>query len=179
MIKRYLPYALLYVLGVVSAWGVFQFTQTSGNPVQTASATAQPSKSGIRSAKSRRPVKAAPRIVTTKRAANKERAVKKQRVAMKQPARKSGASSSKLRTAVAKGDQRTVKRLLGTKKFDVNAVDRRGLGLLMTAVQKGHSDVARQLIKAGAKVDVKSPAGDTPLMVAARSGDPVIVHMLL
>jgi len=179
MIKRYLPYALLYVLGVVSAWGVFQFTQTSGKPVQTASATTQPSKLAIRSAKSRRPVKAAPRIATTKRTANNERTVKKQRVAVKKPARKSGASSSKLRAAVAKGDQRTVKRLLATKKFNVNTVDRRGLGLLLTAVQKGHSDVARHLIKAGANVDVKSRAGDTPLMVAARSGDPVIVHMLL
>ncbi len=179
MIKRYLPYALLYVLGVVSAWGVFQFTQTSDNPVQSASATTQPSKLAIRSAKSRRPVTAAPRIATTKRAARNERTVKKQRVAVKKPARKSGASSSKLRTAVAKGDQRTVKRLLATKKFDVNAVDKRGLGLLMAAVRKGHSDVARQLIRAGANVDVKSRAGDTPLMVAARSGDPVIVHMLL
>ncbi len=179
MVKRYLPYALFYVLGVASAWGVFQFTQTSGNPVQTASATAQPTNSGIRSAKSRRPVAALPRFAANKRAAENERAVKKQRVAMKKPARKSGASSSKLRAAVAKGDQRTVKRLLGTKKLDVNAVDRRGLGLLMTAVQKGHSDVARQLIRAGADVDVRSRSGDTPLMVAARSGDPVIVHMLL
>ena len=179
MIKRYLPYALLYVLGVASAWGVFQFTQTSRNSVQTASATTQPSNSGIRSAKSRRPVSIAPRIVKKKRAAKIERTVKKQRVATKRPTKKSGASSSKLRAAVAKGDQRTVKRLLGTKKLNVNAVDSRGRALLMTAVQKGHSDVARQLIKAGADVDVKSSAGDTPLMVAARGGDPVIVHMLL
>ncbi len=179
MIKRYLPYALLYVLGVVSAWGVFLFTQTSGNPVQTASATTQPTTSGIRSAKSRRPVAAAPRILKKESAVRNEPAVKKQRVAMNKPARKSDASNSKLRAAVAKGDQRTVKRLLGTKKLDVNAVDRQGLGLLMTAVQKGHSDVARHLIKAGADVDVRSHAGDTALMVAARSGDPVIVHMLL
>ncbi len=179
MVKRYIPYALLYVLGVARAWGVFQVTQTSGNPVQTASVTTQPSKSGIRSAKSRRPVAAALRTVKKERAVKNERTVKKQRVAMKKPTRKAGASSSKLRAAVAKGDQRTVKRLLRTKKLDVNAVDKRGRGLLMTAVQKGHSDVARQLIKAGADVDVRSRSGDTPLMVAARSGDPVIVHMLL
>ncbi len=179
MIKRYLPYALLYVLGVASAWGVFQFTQSSRNSVQTASATTQPSKSTIRSAKSRRPVAIAPRIATKKRAAKTERTVKRQRVATKQSIRKSGASSSKLRAAVAKGDQRTVKRLLRSKKLNVNAVDSRGRALLMTAVQKGHSDVTRQLIKAGAAVNVRSSAGDTPLMVAARGGDPVIVHMLL
>ena len=179
MVKRYFPYVVLYVLGVASAWSFFQFTQTSGDPVHTASVTTEPSKSGIRSAKSRRLVAAAPRIVKKERVAENERVVKKQRVAAQEPTPKLGAASSKLRAAVSKGDQRTVKRLLGTKKHDVNAVDNRGRALLMTAVQMGHSDVARQLIKAGADVDVKSRAGDTPLMVAARSGDPVIVHMLL
>ena len=80
---------------------------------------------------------------------------------------------------MAKGDQRAVKRLLATKRHDVDAVDKRGRSLLMTAVEKGHSDVARHLIRAGANVDAKSRTGDTPLMTAARRGDPVIVHMLL
>ena len=173
MVKRYFPYVLLYVLGVVSAWGVFEVTQTSSDPMRTASASASPNRSVIRSAKSRRPVAAAPRIVENRRA------VEKRRVAAKRPARKPRASASKLRTAVDKGDQRTVKRLLATKKHDVNAVDARGRSLLMAAVRKGHSDVARQLIKVGADVDAKSRNGDTPLMVAARGGDPVIVHMLL
>ena len=185
MYKRYLPYALLYVLGVVSAWGVFTFTHSSADPVQTASAAKQPVKSSIRSAKSRRPVTAAPRIVKKKRTAEAEpsvaikKPVAKRRVAKKQPKRKSGASSAKLLAAVSGGDQRIVKRLLNTKKLNVNAVDKRGRALLTTAVENGHSDVARQLIKAGANVDVRSPGGETPLMVAARSGDPVIVHMLL
>jgi hypothetical protein len=173
MVKRYFPYVLLYVLGVASAWGVFQVTQSSGDPGRTASAAEQPRSSGIRSAKSRRPVSAAPRI------AKKERRVRKPRVAATKSARKPAASASKLRAAVSKGDQRSVKRLLATKKHDVNMVDKRGRSLLMTAVRMGHSDVARQLIKAGADVDTKSKAGDTPLMAAARGGDPVIVHMLL
>ena len=60
------------------------------------------------------------------------------------PARKPAASASKLRAAVSKGDQRSVKRLLATKKHNVNMVDKRGRSLLMTAVRMGHSDVARQ-----------------------------------
>ena len=179
MFKRNFPYALLYVLGVVSAWGVFQFTQSSADPVQSASVTKQPAKSSIRSAKSRRPVAAAPRIVQKRQAAENEGRVEKQIIAQEQPAKKSGVSSAKLHDAVAKGDQHTVKRLLKSKKVNVNAVGKRGRALLMTAVENGHSDVARHLIRAGANVDVRSPAGDTPLMVAARSGDPVIVHMLL
>ena len=121
MVKRYFPYVLLYVLGVASAWGVFQVTQNSGDPVRTASAMEQPRSSGIRSAKSRRPVSAAPRIV------KKERRVRKRHVAATQPARKPTASASKLRAAVAKGDQRSVKRLLATKKHNVNMVASRRL----------------------------------------------------
>ena len=182
MFKRYLPYALLYVLGVVSAWGVFQFTHSSADPTQTASVSKQPARSGIRSAKSRTPVTAVPRIAKKARADSGDVPArtrinpdKTQIIAEKQPARKSKASSAMLREAVAKGDQHTVKRLLKTRKV----LGKRGHALLMTAVENGHSDVARQLIKAGADIDVRSPAGDTPLMVAARSGDPVIVHMLL
>ena len=160
MYKRYLPYALLYVLGVVSAWGVFTFTHSSTEPAQSASAAKQPVKSNIRSAKSRRPVAAAPRIVKKQPPAEVERPVEKRRVAKKQKKQapgKSGTASATLLAAVAQGDQRAVKRLLGTKKLNVNAVDKRGRALLMTAVENGHSDVARQLIKAGANVDVRSP----------------------
>lgn len=171
MVKRYFPYVMLYVLGVASAWGIFQFTQTSSDPTRTAATAA--SQSGIRSAKSRRPVAVVPRGVKG------ERVAKNRRTARNAPARKPNAAGAKLRGAVTKGDQRAVKRLLATKRHDVNAVDKRGRSLLMTAVQKGHSDVARHLIKAGANVDAKSRTGDTPLMAAARLGDPVIVHMLL
>ena len=41
------------------------------------------------------------------------------------------------------------------------------------------SDVVRVLIGAGADVDARTSAGDTPLMAAAGIGDSVIVHMLL
>jgi ankyrin repeat protein len=185
MVKRYLPYVLLYVLGVASAWGLFQFTHSSSDGTQVASAAAEPARSTIRSAKSRRLVAAAPRVakkkpvVEPKPVVKKRRVTEKKRVAKRKPARKPVASGAKLLTAVAKGDQRTVKRMLATKKHDINAVDRRGRSLLMTAVRKGHSDVARHLIKAGADVDAKARGGDTPLMAASRGGDPVIVHMLL
>ncbi len=179
MVKRYFPYVLIYVLGVASAWGVFQLTLASDDPVRTAAATSQSGHSGIRSAKSRRPVAAAPRIGKQARTDRKAPTTTKKRVAKKTPAKKTGASSSKLYAAVSQGDQRAVKRLLATRKHNVNKVDRRGRSLLMTAVEKGHSDVARLLIKAGANIDAKSRGGDTPLMVAARGGDPVIVHMLL
>ena len=149
MVKRYLPYVLLYVLGVASAWGLFQITHSSSDGAQVASAAAEPAHSTIRSAKSRRPVAAAPRMVKPKRVAKPKRLVKKprvskkKRVAKKKPARKPSTTGATLRNAVAKGDQRTVKRLLASKKHDVNTVDKRGRSLLMTAVRKGHSDVRR------------------------------------
>jgi hypothetical protein len=153
MVKRYFPHVLLYVLGVVSAWGVFQFTQASGDPVRTAAATSQSGHSGIRSAKSRRPVATAPRIGRQARTNKKAPTTTKTRVARKTSAKTTPKSSSKLYAAVSQGDQRAVKRLLASRKHDVNKVDRRGRSLLMTAVEKGHSDVARQLIKAGADID--------------------------
>jgi hypothetical protein len=145
----------------------------------------QPAKSNIRSAKSRRPITAAPRLAKSKRVVEAAPPVQappaaEERVAeTKRPTKTSSDHGAKLLAAVTEGDQRAVKQLLDSKKLNVNAVDKSGRALLTTAVENGHSDVARELIKAGANVDVRSPSGDTPLIVAARSGDPVIVHMLL
>lgn len=190
MVKRYVPYVVLYALGVVSAWGLFQITKSPGGATEVASAAPKMARSTIRSARSHRPVAALPRVGGKDDAADQHRDADSdpeagsEHAALRTPTRKpisspESASTAKLRAAVAKGDPRAVTQLLETRNHDVNAVDKSGRSLLMTAVENGHSDVARELIKAGADVDRRSRDGETPLMVAARGGDPVIVHLLL
>jgi ankyrin repeat protein len=62
------------------------------------------------------------------------------------------------------------------------AVDRAGWGPLHYAAAGGDEDIARLLIKRGAKIDAASPPASgsyTPLMMAAREGQPELAAFLL
>ena len=65
------------------------------------------------------------------------------------------------------------------EKAPTDAPDNEGRTALYLAAMHAQSDVVRVLIGAGADVDARTSAGDTPLMAAAGIGDSVIVHMLL
>ena len=50
---------------------------------------------------------------------------------------------------------------------DTEHRDKKGLTALHNATNKGHSSIVELLINTGAKVDVRTDYGNTPLMVAA------------
>jgi ankyrin repeat protein len=63
---------------------------------------------------------------------------------------------------------------------DVNATSKEYFGPpLSFAAKLGDADSMKVLLDAGAKVNGRSPDGETALMEAAKAGDPVIVGLLL
>ncbi len=57
--------------------------------------------------------------------------------------------------------------------------DNEGNNLLHIAALYGHESLCEQYIQKGLKIDSKNSAGETPLMLAARNGNPEIVTWLL
>ena len=77
--------------------------------------------------------------------------------------------ASPLHRAAHDGDEGTVGRLLESGG-EVDATTRHGVTALALASARGHAAVAETLLGAGADPNRASPQGETPLMVAARTG---------
>lgn len=77
------------------------------------------------------------------------------------------------------GQTSTTKLLLEMGANPDAADSERGNTALMGVAFKGHADIARSLLEAGASVDRTNAAGQTALMMAALFGQVAIVEMLL
>lgn len=82
--------------------------------------------------------------------------------------------------AAARGDVNEVRELIAA--YDVPADQCKEVGdgttPLMAAVMKGHLDVVKALLKAGANTELPDAEGNTPLHVAASKGYGEVVHRL-
>lgn len=89
------------------------------------------------------------------------------------------AGRSALHVAAGHGHIKIVEYLVSVKA-NVNAPDEDGDGALAHCAQEGHIDVARELLRAGAYVDMASQRGDlTPLMRATLNGREEMVELLI
>lgn len=91
--------------------------------------------------------------------------------------------SIELMAAAQVGDLERVKRLLA-EGADVNASDEAGWNALIKACynpeqKRGHADVVRVLIDAGADIEAPIGYGVRPLMLAAGYGETAVVEVLL
>jgi ankyrin repeat protein len=59
-----------------------------------------------------------------------------------------------------------------------NLRDRNGRTLLMLAVENGHRDTARMLLRRGADPNARSALGETALELAKRRGDTELARLL-
>ncbi|PNP53232.1 hypothetical protein THARTR1_06249 [Trichoderma harzianum] len=86
-----------------------------------------------------------------------------------------------LSRAAESGDKETVQMLLATGKVDVNARDGEHQETpLIWAARKGHKDIVKLLLDAGADVNVKEQdLGETALTLAIESGHETTVQALL
>lgn len=73
--------------------------------------------------------------------------------------------------AAEKGDTNAIKYLL-YKNADINIA-------LHMAVQKSNADVIKILVNNGAEINAANPDGDTPLVIAARNNDAIMVKTLM
>ena len=78
-----------------------------------------------------------------------------------------------------RGNFPSVVSLLLEEKPNVNAVDQEGLTALALACKEGSTDIAYQLISAGAYVNLQDRGGDTNLILACKGGHKPIVEALL
>lgn len=84
--------------------------------------------------------------------------------------------------AANRGDIKKMTQLLAKDRFQADAEDKceSGVRPLMLAAHGGHTQVVRQLIEAGASVEVAhSSNGITPLMAAAAGGDVEMLQLIL
>ena len=73
-----------------------------------------------------------------------------------------------------------VERLLSLDVYaDVNSVDEDGETPLIVACRKGYADIVKQLIKAGAKVNLQNNEGMSALMACAMNGNKAIARDLM
>ena len=79
--------------------------------------------------------------------------------------------------AVATNDAAALTKLLA-RGMDPNTVNDRGEAALLAAARDSGPEVVKALVKARAKLNVKSPFGDTPIMLAALRGNLPIVKLL-
>ena len=85
----------------------------------------------------------------------------------------------KLKDAVKKGDLKDVKILIAAGA-ELEITDYWGMTPLMTAAQKGYTDIVNMLIKAGANVDAFTPEGSmTALLYAIDKGHTEIAKLLI
>src|SRR6478735_5600946 len=90
----------------------------------------------------------------------------------------SGATTSAVADAAAKGDRAAVRTLI-QQKADVNAAQNDGATALHWAVYREDAELVDMLVRAGANVKVTNREGVTPLMMAALYGDAAIIDRLL
>ena len=79
--------------------------------------------------------------------------------------------------AVATDDVRTVSRML-SRGMDPNTVNEKGEAALLTAARDGSPALVNVLLQARAKVNIRTPHGDTPIMLAALAGNLPTVKLL-
>ncbi len=63
--------------------------------------------------------------------------------------------------------------------INLDAADKNGISILMKAAEAGHTDICKELIGNGAKVNSRDDKGQTPLMHGSLSGNANIVKHLL
>ena len=80
--------------------------------------------------------------------------------------------------AAARGDQATVRALIG-QKIDVNAAGVDGMTALHAAVNADRLDIADMLLRAGAKAAAADRYGVTPLYLASLNGNADMIRRLL
>jgi len=76
-------------------------------------------------------------------------------------------------------DMARVNALLANQNIAVNMKDDYGYTALMEASQRGHTEIARALLAAGANVNMQNKYGDTALMEASQRGHTEVVRALL
>jgi ankyrin repeat protein len=84
--------------------------------------------------------------------------------------------------AAKNGDLATVKAILATDPSALNAVDKEGSTLLHCAAWKGHVELVRLLLDAGAPINATSQNshyGTTPLHAAAHANNRAVAQMLI
>src|SRR5215469_2504748 len=85
----------------------------------------------------------------------------------------------RLPEAAMNGDRDMVQSLL-KEKVDVNSAQGDGNTALHWAAYRDDVEMAQSLLKAGAKVDLRTRIGDiTPLLLAAKSGNAAMIDLLL
>jgi ankyrin repeat protein len=90
----------------------------------------------------------------------------------------SGATASKLSTAIQANDRSTVLALL-KQPAEVNAADADGTTPLHWAVRADDLELSQRLVQAGANAKAANRYGVTPLSLAAVNGNPALVTLLL
>src|SRR5262245_57257026 len=85
---------------------------------------------------------------------------------------------ARLADAVMRADRNAVRTLL-QQKTDVNATQADGMTALHWAVRQNDFETAQLLIGAGAKADVATRYGVTPLHFACENGDALMIDLLL
>jgi ankyrin repeat protein len=89
------------------------------------------------------------------------------------------AGDTRLSEAAMQGDKSAVRTLL-QQKTDVNAAQGDGTTALHWAAYRDDLEMAQLLLKAGAKVDVKTRVGEmTPLFMAAKNGSAAMLDALI
>jgi uncharacterized protein len=79
----------------------------------------------------------------------------------------------------AQAGQRELVALLLSAGADPNTTSRLGVPPLLPAVVRGDAAIVQALVRAGGKGDVRLPGGQTLLMIAARTGDPATLRVLI
>lgn len=84
---------------------------------------------------------------------------------------------SELMRAVSKGDLQRVEELITPTNVNDSRED--GFTVLMMAIKRGHSEIAKTLIAGGANVDASDEEGETALMIAAWKNNLEIARLLI